>query len=50
MDDNTAYTILFLTLFGWIPILAIGSVIKGCIKAKRCTECICHKCEKAKED
>ncbi|WP_155268492.1 hypothetical protein [Clostridium beijerinckii] len=50
MDSMLALVSIYFLFFGWIPILAIGSVIKGCIKAKRCSECTCHNCEKAKED
>ena len=40
--NEIAGIVMTLVLFGWIPILAIGSVVSKCIRAKKCSKCIYH--------
>ena len=42
--NEIAGIVMILVLFGWIPILAIGSAISKCIKARTCSKCIYHNC------
>lgn len=48
MDTNQTIGFVICMFFftGWIPILAVGSVIKGCIKARKCNQCTCNNCNK----
>lgn len=39
MNDNTAMVILMFMIFGWIPILAIGTAISKIIYAKESNKC-----------
>ena len=38
MDDNTAYVLCLLILFGWIPILSVGKALAWMIEAWRSKE------------
>lgn len=46
VDDNTAELLTILILFGWIPIMAIGKAIAGCIESRTCGKCTCKNCNK----
>lgn len=44
--NEIAGIVMTLVLFGWIPILAMGSAISKCIKVRTCSRCTCQNCNK----
>lgn len=50
MSDSVVGLLFALMLFGWIPILALGSAISSIIEAIRCNKCTCKNCIKEKEE